>query len=62
MKICPSELNSNKLVAWRKITHVVVGKTSDGREKKMLKVEYCETRLSVLIEYLKPKLQDFVLH
>jgi hypothetical protein len=30
MKICSSKLNSNKLVAWRKIAHVVVGRISDG--------------------------------
>jgi hypothetical protein len=51
-------LNSNKLVAWRKIAHVVVGRISDGWEKKMSKVEYRETWPSVLIEYRKPKLQD----
>jgi hypothetical protein len=41
---------------------VVIGKTNDGQEKKMSKVQYYETRPSVLIEYLKLKLQDFVIH
>jgi hypothetical protein len=62
MKVCPSKLNSNILVFWHKITHVVVGKTNDGWKKKMFWVDYCETRPGVLIEYLTPKLQDFVRH
>jgi hypothetical protein len=48
-------------MAWHKINYVVVGKTNDGRDKKVSRIEYCETRLNDLIEYLKPKL-EVVIH
>jgi hypothetical protein len=47
---------------WCKINYVIVGKTNEGPNKKVFKVEYCETKPSELIDYLKPKLQEFVIH
>jgi hypothetical protein len=61
LKIYPFDLNSERLVTWRKISYVVVGKSADGHDKKISKVEYCETQPSQLIGYLKPRLQEFVL-
>ncbi len=52
----PFELTLEKLVIWRKIRYVVVGKTNDGCDKKVSRVEYCETKPCELIDYLKPKL------
>jgi hypothetical protein len=37
----------------------VVGKNNDGQNKKVLKVEYCETKSNVLIKYIKPIFQEF---
>lgn len=61
LKLYPSEPNSKKLVTWQKINYVVMGKSSNGRDK-VSRVEYCETTPSLLIPYLKPKLQEFVIH
>jgi hypothetical protein len=52
----PFELTLERLVIWRKIRYVVVGKTNDGCDKKASRVEYCETKPCELIDYLKPKL------
>ncbi len=60
LKIYPFDLNSERLVTWRKISYVV-GKSADGHDKKVSKVEYCETQPGQLIGYLKPRLQEFVL-
>ncbi len=48
-------------MTWRKISYVV-GKSVDRCDKKVFRVEYCETQPSQLIGYLKPRLQEFVLH
>ena len=50
------------LVKWHRITQVVLGKKNDGLDKKGPKVEFMETRPSVMIEYLKAKFQEFVIH
>ncbi len=55
-------MNSERLGTWCKISYVVIGKTSSGRDKKVSRVEYCESKPSELIDYLKPRLQEFVLH
>ncbi len=58
LKIYPFELNSNRLVAWH-IINYVVGKNNDGQNKKVLKVEYCETKLNMLLKYIKSIFQEF---
>lgn len=40
----------------------MVGRTNEGKEKKVLKVDLEKTILADLIEYLKPKLQFFIIH
>jgi hypothetical protein len=55
LKICAIKLSSNRHVTWWKLIYVV-GKTSDGHDKKVSMVEYCETNPSHLIGFLKPKL------
>jgi hypothetical protein len=40
----------------------VVGKSGHGHDKKVSRVEYCETQSSQLTGYLKPRLQEFVMH
>jgi hypothetical protein len=59
---CPSELTSKTLATWCKINYVVVGKTNEGHDKKVSRVKYCETKPCELIDYLKPKLQEFLVH
>ncbi len=62
LKICPEELNSNQLAPWKNIGYEVVGKTSDGRDKKAQKLEYHESHPIALLEYMKPHLKEFILH
>jgi hypothetical protein len=40
----------------------VVGRTNEGKEKKVPKVDSKETILGDLIKYLNPKLQLFTVH
>ncbi len=61
LKICPVEPDSEKPLTWHKICYVV-GKSNDGCDKKVSKVEYRETQPSQFIGYLKLKLKDFVMH
>jgi len=62
LKICPVELDLKKPMTWRKISYVIVGKNNDGCDKKVSRVEYCETQPSQLIGYLRPKLKELVMH
>jgi hypothetical protein len=47
---------------WHSIGHEVVGKTIDGRDKKVSRFMYNDTRLLQLIDYLKLHLSNFVVH
>ncbi len=49
-------------MTWQKISYGVVEKSGDGHDKKVSRVEYCETQSSQLIGYMKPRLQEFVMH
>ncbi len=40
----------------------MVGRTDEGKEKKVFKVDWKETIPTDLIKYLKPKLQFFIIH
>ncbi len=35
---------------------------NEGHDKKVSRVRYCETKPCELIDYLKPKLQKFLIH
>jgi hypothetical protein len=62
LKVYPYEQNLDLgVLPWCKISYVV-GKTSDGWNKKVSRVEYYETTPREMIEYLKPKLKEFVIH
>jgi hypothetical protein len=39
-----------------------VGTILDGREKKVLRLVYNETPPRELIDYLRPKIKEFVVH
>jgi hypothetical protein len=56
------ELTSEKLVSWKSIGYKLIGCTEEGVPRKAATLEYRETTPCELIEYLKPKLQSFVLH
>lgn len=62
LQFCPIELTTNRTVKWRRISHIVVGKTKDGNDKKVPQVEYMESTPRDFIEYLKPKLKEFITH
>jgi hypothetical protein len=62
LQFCPTELSTNFLIKWHRVSYVVVGKNRSGGEKKVPQLEYMETPPRVLIEYLKPKLVEYVLH
>ncbi len=62
MHICPKELISIQLFQWKNIGYEVVGNIDDGRDKKAYKLEYHESHLVALLEYLKPHLKEFILH
>jgi len=61
-KICPRELQSNKLIEWKNIGYEVVRKINEGGEKEAQKLAYHLTLLKELLEYLYPHLKEFVLH
>ena len=56
LRICPQEMTSEQIVKWKSIGYKVVGTTEEGTPRKAATLEYKE------INYLKPKLQAFVLH
>jgi hypothetical protein len=62
LKICLEEFISNQLVQWKNTRYEVVGKTSDGKDKKAQKLEYHESHPIILLEYLKPHFKEFILH
>jgi hypothetical protein len=61
-KVYLKELVSNKLVQWKSIGYEVLKKTDDGRDKKVQKLEYHESQPKALLDYLKSRLKEFVLH
>jgi hypothetical protein len=62
LRVCPFEMSSVNLVKWKSIGYKVVGTTEEGNQRKASTLEYRETTPCELIEYLKPRLQAFVLH
>ncbi len=62
LKICPRELQCDKLINWKSIGYEMVGKIDDGKDKKAQKVEYHETQPQELLQYLTPCLKEFILH
>jgi hypothetical protein len=61
-KICPRELQFDKLIEQKSIRYEVVGKINEGGEKKAQKLEYHLIMLKELLEFLYPHLKEFVLH
>ena len=62
MQVCPSEVSSEKLIKWKRTGYETIGVGEDGKRKKAIKIQYCETKPSELIDYLKPKLREFIVH
>jgi hypothetical protein len=62
LRVCPIELTFEQLVKWKHIGYKVVETMEEGNPHKAATLEYRETKPSELFEYLKPKLQAFVLH
>jgi hypothetical protein len=49
LRVCPSEMSSEKLVKWKSIGYKVVGTTEEGNQRKALTLEYQETTPRELI-------------
>jgi hypothetical protein len=62
LQVCSGELNSQKLITWRCFGQEIVGVNSEGKDRKVVKLEYKETTATELIEFMKPKLSFFVKH
>ena len=62
LRICPSEVSSEKLVKWKRTGYEIIGVGEDGKPKKAIKVIYCETKPVELIDYCKSKIADFIVH
>jgi hypothetical protein len=60
--VCPLEITSEEVVKWKSIGYKLVGIIEEGNLRKASTLEYCETTPRELLDYLKPKLQAFVLH
>jgi len=62
LRICPCEVSSDKLVNWKCTGYENISVGEDGKPKKAIKITYCETKPSKLIDYIKPKLSQFIVH
>jgi hypothetical protein len=62
LRVCGGKLSSEKLISWRCFGQETIGVSSNGRDKKVVKLEYKETTTAELIEFMKPKLTFFVKH
>jgi hypothetical protein len=61
-KVCDQEYATEQKVQWRHIGSEVVGKTRDGRDKKVPRVMFQETVPREMITYLRPKMEEFTVH
>jgi hypothetical protein len=62
LEVYLGELQSNNNMQWCSNGHEVVGKTTNGWDKKVRRVMYNDIRHVQLIDYLKPHLSKFVVH
>jgi hypothetical protein len=62
LRVCGGELSSEKLISWRCFGQETIGVNSDGRDKKVVKLEYKETTTADFIDFVRPKLSFFVKH
>ncbi len=60
---CPEEesMLCLKLMQWQCYELVVHGKTQVGENCKMLRLQYKETTTKCFLDYLKPKLSNFII-
>jgi hypothetical protein len=64
LSLCPAEilgLEEYKL-KWKCFQYEEVGRTAEGRPRKRIKETFMETSPSVFIEYMKPKVHQFIKH
>jgi hypothetical protein len=62
LRFCPHELTTERKISWKCISYVVVGTTADGKEKNVSRYEYKDTTPSELVDFLRPKLLEFIQH
>jgi hypothetical protein len=64
LSICPNEcfVNGSWAVAWRCFEQDIIGVADEGRLEKRIKRTFKETTTSMFLDYLQPKLQQFIKH
>ncbi len=62
LPLCLEKYEPTMTISYKCIGYEVVGRTNEGKEKKIPKVDWKKTIPIDLIEYLKPKLQFFIVH
>jgi hypothetical protein len=63
LKVCPiEETKSIKIVQWWWYAKVVVRQKDSGEDRKLHNYKYMDTPTLELLEYLHPRLNDFVTH
>ena len=62
--MCLAEEDSPKdfILKWRCFEKTIVGQTNDGQPKKRTREVYKKTCVGEFLEFLKPKLAEFVTH
>ena len=62
--LCPQEESSdcNQLVKWTHYQKVVAGKTKQGKDFKVLRLQYKQTIARQFRQYFRPRLTQFVTH
>jgi hypothetical protein len=61
LKVCPiEETESIKIVQWQRYANVVAGQKDSGEDWKVTQLQYMDTPTLELLEYLYPRLKDFV--
>ena len=63
LQLCPNEeANAAFKLKWRCFSYEVVGVNDDGEPRKRIQEVFMETSCVEFIDYLKPKLKEFVRH
>lgn len=64
LPLCPSEITAadGYLLRWKCFQYEEVGKTPDGRPRKRIKETFMETTPSLFLDYIRPKIKQFIKH
>lgn len=64
LPLCPAEVSASGgyLLRWKCFRYEEVGKTMDGKPRKRIKETFMETSPSVFLDYMRPKIKEFIKH